>query len=68
MFYDYSVAVLLVQSAHIDFAVTESTDDLLACFGIAVFGAGDEVPGLEHQGTIAMRLPVFRVALVRSVA
>ena len=67
MFYDYSVAVFLVQSTHVDFAVTKGTDDLLACFGIIVFGAGDEVSGLEHQSTIAMRLPVFRVALVRSV-
>lgn len=68
MFYDYSVAVFLVQSAHIDFTVPEGTDNLLTCFGIAVFGAGDEVSGLEHQGTIAMRLPVLCVALVRSVA
>ena len=58
MFYDYSVAVLLVQSAHVDFTVSEGTDNLLTCFCIAVFGAGDEVSGFEHQGTIAPSPPV----------
>ena len=48
MFHHYPVAVLLVQSAHVDFAVAEGTDNLLTGFGIAIFGSRDEVSGLKH--------------------